>query len=768
MTNIESPLLLVLCNTCTEHYTNDRHKKINCFFSFNLRMSSSAAILSRVKEHCSARGISIKDEFLSLDRKKLGFIPSDLFRRFFVSIRFSIGDQQFNNLAAKYKREEGLIDVIKFITDVQNSAKFTNLQKVDTSEIYSELFRLRAYLEANNITMREIFKSYDKSFRGYVTQKAFFGEFGCSPSIRKIAEKYTFDQTAGVFYSAIEKDLNNLQDQNSSEKPDLTNVADAILFKGFDVNRSFQQYDRYRTGRLSPENFASVLRDFCPDKVTEITKYYQDCDGLCDTRRFCKDVMNQTQTIKSQPKPQKTPPPPPDPEEVMRFFKGAIYQRRIRIQDVFPQNTTSLPYSIFYNIVEGLGLGLTREDIDSIANYFKSGAEIDISKFFEYFVPAPPKLSEVPVPEIRDYLKRTHQRLEPYCARVDRQKTGEINAFELHTILNRLGLSISKIELDAIARVFKGSAPQSVKYQQLCMAVDPTLEYTDSQKLYFQQEEEKEKQERALARQRAVPFQESIIPILQKINYYAELKSVMVYDEIKEIDRLRCGFINEQQLYDALSFAELSPEERKLLWDAYPDGKYSFLVQDLKDPRSAPIKRVKHELNDKLTHVLSELKGVLHARSLSIYDVIGERNTLATRAAAQLSRYTSQSSLIVDTFRDKKRPELVDSIGLYHALQEVPILKKQIYRDNEDAYLRDLVAIRQKLDARHKNINNLFNGCPQYISYDELIQRIQSANIIIEGREGERLQRKFDSPQGVDWKNFVSEVQSATTFAPVE
>ena len=183
-------------------------------------MSSSAAILSRVKEHCSARGISIKDEFLSLDRKKLGFIPSDLFRRFFVSIRFSIGDQQFNNLAAKYKREEGLIDVIKFITDVQNSAKFTNLQKVDTSEIYSELFRLRAYLEANNITMREIFKSYDKSFRGYVTQKAFFGEFGCSPSIRKIAEKYTFDQTAGVFYSAIEKDLNNLQDQNSSEKPD--------------------------------------------------------------------------------------------------------------------------------------------------------------------------------------------------------------------------------------------------------------------------------------------------------------------------------------------------------------------------------------------------------------------------------------------------------------------------------------------------------------------------------------------------------------------
>ena len=730
-------------------------------------MSSCASLLAQLKGYCNSRGISIKDEFHYYDRKNTGFLPEELFRRFFVSIRFTMSEQQFQSISQNYKTENGLYDIQKFINDVETSDKYSSHKKIDTITILSELKMLRGFLATNNTTLRDLFRPYDPNFRGYVSQNSFFRELGNAIGMRRIADKYTFDPSLGVFYPAIEKDLADLPDFTQKEKPDLSGIAGNVLFQGIDVASAFSQYDRYRTGRLTPENFAAAVRDFCPNDVNEITKYYEDCDGLCDTKRFCRDVFNQTQTIKTMPKRPKTPPTPPDPKEVMQRIKTSVYNRRINIQDAFPQDAKTVPFSVFYNIIQSLGFGLSVEDVDAIANVYKSGKDVDLTKFFDYFVPEPPKPYEVPVPEIRDYLKKTHQQLRPFCLRADREKTGEIDAYQLHSIMNRVGFALNRLELDAIARVFRGNNPGTVKYEELCMAVDPSLNFTDSQKIYFQQEAEREKKERELARQRSIPFQESIIPILQKINYNAERKSVMVNDEIREIDRLRCGFINQQQLNDALSFASLSPDEQEQLWNAYSDGKYGFLIQDLQDPRAAPIKKVTHEVNEHLSQVLSELKGVLQTRSLTIYDVIGDRNTLATRAAAQLSRYTPEASLIVDTFRDEKRPELVDSIGLFEAIHNVPVYKKTVYRDNENAVYLDLIGIRQKLDARHKNIKSLFNGCPDFISFDELIKRIESANIIVEGRESERLQRKFLTPDGVDWKYFVTEIENSSTLAPV-
>ena len=733
---------------------------------------SSAALIARVKNHCSTRGIDVSDEFKYIDRKKTGFIPDFTFRRFFNNINFSIGEQQFSSLVKEFSNESGLVDVHKFVEAVEKAEKLENIQTTDASDIVMELTKLKGFLVTNNRTLRELFRPYDVNFKGFVSQNGFFRELGYSAGVKKIADKYTFDPSQGVYYSAIEKDLKNLSEFTQKEKPDLTTAANTVFFKGYDVGSAFSQFDKFRTGRLSPEAFASVVYELAPKETTQITNFYKDCDGLCDAKLFYKDLMNQTQTIQQTRAMNlsmtASVAPPPDPEEVADYLKKTVSGRHIKISNYIDPMEKTMTRNAFISAIEALNVGLSRREIEAVADANEDGEFVNVQKFLGNFAEQPPKLPEVPVEEIRDFLRRTHQRITPYCQRVDRNDTGEIDIYDLSAIMSRLGFGLNRTEADAIARVFKGREKMSVYWKVFAMAVEPKAEHVVTQEERIRREEEKEQEQRAQQRKRTTPFNEEIIPILQKINTEAEKVSANIFDELREVDSLHCGVISRQQLYDAISFIGLSPAEFSQLYASYPDGRYSFLIQDLNDPRSQPVKAVERKIDDKLAEVLSQLKGVLSTRSISILDVLGDRFPTATRASALLSRYTPNSTLITDAFRDKRRPELVNTMAIQEAVENAVAKKKVVYRDNKTVVYQDICVMRQKFDARHIRVRRLFAGCDKFIPFEEFIKRIESANIIIDGRQIERLQRRFETSNGVEWEEFAKEIDEISTITPVE
>ncbi|EAY10674.1 hypothetical protein TVAG_157510 [Trichomonas vaginalis G3] len=717
-----------------------------------------AQILPKLKNYCTTRGIDIPYELEYLDRKRTGFLNELTFRKFFSNIGYPINDQQFKDIVAANTTEKG-IEIAKFISSIENSQDQESQQALDIAPIYPELKRLKGYLQTNNTTLREIFRRADPSCRGYVSENAFFHELGYSTDAKKIAAAFTFDKYEGVRYSLIERELNNLQLTTTKVKPDLSKLAESFEFNGIDMNNVFNQYDRYKTGRIPVEAFNAVIRNFSRDSQP-IIEYYASPDGSVDIRQFSQDINMTTQTIRSTPKVVTRQVRQVDIDELVSYLKGELRSRHVRMSDFFGdlQHEELVKPQHFQGILNTAGLTISQDEVVALSQKFMNERGlVQLQPFLALFNDAPTqRIPEINVKGLREYLNFSSRRLLPLLQRQDPQRTGEVDIGVLSTILTRSGYAMNRMELEGIKRAFAGRlSPTSIKYEELCMAVDPEIP-----KQQPKEEPKVEKKQRELTPE--------LMNLLKKANNAYKRNGVCALDEFRIVDMRQTGILTAREISDAVQCAEFTPQEFNKFLSYYPDHKYMDMVRDLQrdevkaDENDQPQKQ---QYDDNFVQKLAVLKGDLEVRSLTVADVLGARYVPVQRAIGLLAKYTDDAPMICQAFIDRKRPELVDTAVFSREIEKIPAKKKAVTRDDAGAIYRDLGELRAKFEARHCNPRRAFAGKPPKISYDELMDALRSLNIILDGRARFRIREHFEINGEVDWNNFIEEIEKSTTLA---
>ena len=723
----------------------------------------NTTLIASIHDFCHSRGIDIRSEAEYVEKKRSGIVPVVAFRKLIVNIGFNITNAEFDALVPDYAVEKG-IDIYKFVSDVENSTNLNSLQITDSLALVPELKRMKQYLTGRNTSIRELFEDFDPGYKGYVPENVYFKIFGYSMDTRKIAQKYTFPQ--GVNYRKLQTDIDNLPSFSSKAKPDLTPLAQTFENNNVDISMTISQYDRCNRGEIPSVYLKSVLENYTQNPA-EIVDYYTTTGGLCNTRQFLNDLAMTTQTIRALPKPQRAPAPGPDPLFVIDQVKQALAARHTHPSSFFGPlaDRERVSQSQFMNVVERMSISISRNDILSLINYLSDDRGVDIQKFFAFFAVPPKQPVEAPVADLRDYLAKTNQRIKPIAQYMDKDNTGELDIRQLHAIFTRFNYSIQHKQIQSLIRIFQGRSPYSIRWAELALAVDPPPRPPSAEPKPYPQFEGREtlKVQRPPRGETPVP---EVVPILTKINTAAYRFGVQIEDEFRHVDSRHCGLLSQQQIYDVLaSFADLTYDERSQFFKVYNDGYYMDIVEDLKSPQCAAVTETKRNIDSTITRQLEQLKGALAERSISIYDIHGNKCVPVSRAINLLSRYTPDAESIVNTFRDARRPELVDISELQNAIDSVSARKVYGKSAASEAQIQqDLASIRQVCAARRRQVQSLFSDCPPFIPFDEFQRRLSTLNTYIDVKALARIRSYFEEEQGMNIQQFCKAVSTSRSF----
>ena len=720
-------------------------------------------LIASLHDFCHSRGIDIRSEADYIERKRNGIVPVVALRKLIVNLGFNITNAEFERLVPDYEVEKG-IDLYKFVKDVENSTTLSSLQITDSLALVPELKRLKQYLTGRNTTFRELFEDFDPGYKGYVPENVYFKVFGYSIDTRKIAQKYTFPQ--GINYRKLQTDIDNLPSFSSKAKPDLTPLAQTFENNNVDIAMTISQYDRCNTGEIPSVYLKTILENYTQNPA-DIIDYYTTTGGLCNTRQFLNDLAITTHTIRSMPKPERKPVPGPDPLFVINQVKQALAMRHTHPSAFFGPlaDRDRVTQSQFMNVLEKMSISISRNDILSIINFLSDERGVDLQRFFSYFAVPAKQPVDAPVADLRTYLAKTNQRIKPIAQYMDKDNTGELDIRQLHAILTRFNYSIQHKQLQSLIRIFQGSSPYSIRWAELAIAVDPPPRPPSAEPKPYPQFEGREtlKVQRPPRGETPVP---EVIPILTKINTAAYRFGVQLEDEFRHVDSRHCGTLSQQQIYDVLqSFADLTYSERCEFFKVYNDGYYMDIVEDLKKPVCAAITETKRNIDATITKQLEQLKGALSERSISVYDILGNKFVAIPRAINLLNRYTPNAENIVNTFKDTRRPELVDVSELQRAVESVSARKVYGNSAASEAQLQqDLASIRQVCAARRRTVQSLFSDCPPFISFDEFQRRLNTLNTYIDVKALARIRSYYEEEDGMNVQKFCKAVSTSRSF----
>ncbi|EAY12129.1 hypothetical protein TVAG_301460 [Trichomonas vaginalis G3] len=722
----------------------------------------NSTLIARIKDHCRTRGFYIQDELNPYNRKQNGVASLIGFRRFFSNIQFQITEQQFNMLCTEYAVPNG-IDVVKFYNDVENSNSIKDLQHTDTLSVIPELKKLKNHLAGMRTTLRDLLSNFDPNFKGYVSPDSFYRQLGFGNDIKKIVHKYMNESTGGVSYLLIQKDIDNIDTIFKPEKPDLKEIAANIDRARFDIAYALSQFDRSRCGRIASDQFVSLIHDFCHD-ISPIVSFYTDCDGYINVRDFLNDLMSvtkQIQTTQLTSNSIKTKQPVSNPEETIDYLKQQLYLRHIHPKFYFGErsNEKYLPMPLFCHIISQMKIFINQSDILPLAEHFNTPNGVDLQSFLQRFDMPQKGAPTARISDLRDYLLKTHQRFSYLAARSDRQKEGFIDGATLRTLLTRLQFYFTREDISAYIVAFPAANKNYLDWKAFSAAVDPPEIETPTPHYYDSAEPIKPRTERAKAE-----LKDEVLPILQKINTAARRLCVSIEDEFTSNDSLKTGQVSVKSFYEIISFAELSSQELQILIRNYPEVNYVDLCKHLKSEKAQPLLSssaiITSGNNAKIYEMLSQLKSNLQYNAINIGDIITP-NMNVERATNLLMKFSKDSPAILNSFRDKRRPEIVDLFELQRALDMTKAAKAKILKCNLTTLNTELCAMRQKAQARRRKLDSIFQGCERSISVDEFIKRLNSFSISLGNRELEIIKAKYELDGGIDWMSLCKDAENS-------
>ncbi|OHT09049.1 EF hand family protein [Tritrichomonas foetus] len=567
---------------------------------------------------------------------------------------------------------------------------------------------------------------------------------------------------------------------------------------------------------ISPRGYEEIANSFLDDESS----------GFCNYNLFIKAIdefvlpppphaTSYLQTVAqegAQYQKQQTP------EVLLQAAKGTIADRRINTHLHFAglqregYAGDEIPLHKFIRIVSGMKIDLSYEEIESIASLFTSNGQIRYRDFLQAVEPQSTTrtvtLGDV-IPRLRDHLYQTRQQLARVAMRFDRENSGNIASMQLSSILQFVRFDCTHQDIAALRDAFPGNERGTVCWRDLCAQVDqPIREYETNSKCA--------EDSLGLSVLTSRPPVESnpppkhIADIVNKIN-----SSFASTDELvagfRSRDRLKNGLVNNEQFVNFLYNLPcgITPAELRAVVAYYrvsgsSNINYLQLANDSKLVRDGISETQRQatepqleatptaidpipELTPEIHSFLKRLKSFASQRRFhplnlfEPYDSLHNGNIVKYKVQscfAQVDFPLNRNELeqIVEVFRDTKRPEYFNYNTFLRALDEEDITSAESRSSITAAPISSEVdreatttcsQIREKLLARHRRIEMIFNGVnTPTISTREFQQRLGLIDIVIRASQTTSLIRKYrvNISDEVDWKRFCEDVNNSKTI----
>lgn len=488
-----------------------------------------------------------------------------------------------------------------------------------------------------------------------------------------------------------------------------------------------------------------------------------------------------------------------------------------------------IPLIKFVRIIQGMKISLQNAEIESIASLFKGSNGIRYKDFIEAVRPPNTTITITHndvIPRLRQYLYDTRQTLARVALRYDRENSGNISASQLSSIIQFVRFDATHQEIAAIREGFPGTERGTVSWRDLCAQVDqPIRPYENT----FQ-DDINNPSSQTLGYSTRPQVTSSLPPnriadILNKIisatcpsndnNDVSRASDADFLYPIRQSDNLNRGIISQSAFANFLytlpvnftqmevrqlisyyrvsgssdiNYLQVSEDAVNLRKNSLEKARTEALQTPLELQPSSPLgTRTLSQLSPEVHDFLRRLKSYCNQRRFQPsnlferYDTVhnGTVNTYKVQACfAQVDFPVTRKEIetVVGAFSDPRRPDVfnyvlfnraydledITSSEVRSSLTAAPI-SFEIDREAEIACIQ----IREKLLARHRRIENTFQGiAAPTCSTDEFQKRLNSIGFVIHASETTALIRKYrvNLSDEIDYKRFCQDVNNSKTI----
>lgn len=707
-------------------------------------MDGIDSILQRLKDFTKVHAVDYENELLSFDTKRNGIISQVSLYRWLSNIGMNLSNRNIQQIIYTYKKDEG-IDVRALIDGITKSSSFNQTISETPPNCTKELLELYREITRRRQTIREILSPFDRLNTGHVIPDNFYRAFSATPSYTTIAKCYAVGNEIDYLRLAndVRKVAKSQLSQSADELPAITPpfaaVAKYIKDRQIDLPLFFSQNDRFNTGKMPFNQFASSLSalgaNLSPNEYQEIANSFCEVNsGLCNYSLFIRAV-NQYNPPKTASRLSNTArsvgdvPPPQTPETLFEAAKGEIKDRRIDLDLHFSSleregyTGDEIPLIKFVRIIQGMRISLQNDEIESLASLFKGTNGI---RYKDFIAAAKPPDTTVTVttndviPRLRQYLYDTRQNLSRIALRYDRENSGNISASQLASIIQFVRFDASHQEIAAIREGFPGTERGTVSWRDLCAQVDqPIRPYSTASNDNDQQ---------PAVRASGYPNKPQVtssLPPIQVSNVLNKILSATAPDAneqantdflapIRRRDQQNRGVIPQQDFINFLYSlpASLTQTEARLLISYYRvsgSSEINYLqisedcvnvrkhaieeaqtaaLQEPVDPQ-AQTNRILSQLSPQVHDFLRRLKSYCNQRRFQPSNLFERYDTLhngtvnsykvqACFAQVDFPVTRNEIEMIIDAFKDPKRPDIFNYIIFNRAFDNEDITSNEV------------------------------------------------------------------------------------------
>lgn len=779
-------------------------------------MEGRAQILSRIKDFCSHHGIDIDNELLSYDRKKNGIISAVSFHRCIASIGINLSNRNIQSVVMEYQKGDG-IDVRRLLDELHGVKGYNETLLEQPTPCQDELIELSRDMIRRRQTLRELLEPYDRTNTGKVTINNFYRALGSSPVTNTIVNSYA--QGEYINYLRLEKDVKGLNRESLVEKieipeptPAFVKIATYIKSRSIDYRITFSNADRLSTGKLQSKQFYAILASFgasmSPGEIQEVANSFQN-GAFCNYSLFVSAldsfVPPMPDAAVNQPEVPDHVRQAHDPEKILEYVKYTVVDRRIDVQGHFDclkleHAGEEIANGRFNRIIQGMGLSLSIPDIDALGSLFHGRNGIRYNDFITAVTPQIQRqvtTTDDIIPRLKQHLANTGRRLALSAHRFDRENSGCISVQQLFSSIQFTDLvpGPTQQEINALRDAFPGQQRGTVDWRSICQVCDPPQE--------LHEEEEEPKQQEQVYN----PPPKNIEDVMLKIVRSARANDMSIYDNLREMDRLRKGEIMQTLFTNfILSIPQVNLNQVDLRWiisyyRVSGSGNINYMAfcsdADFVE-KKVQQEQIQKECIIDLQEKELELPATVHA-FLKRYKAFIEMNRIQPgepfepydnghngmipifKVQACFNNINFQVmrqevEQIVSYFRDVKKQELFNYLNFAKSVNKEDISSNESRSTLASAPISNEVIrnaimtccqIREKLMARHRTIDGAFAGVTsQYLPNRDFQQRLLSVEIILSASQIQALLRKYrvNLSDEIDWRSFCNDVNTAKTI----
>jgi Ca2+-binding EF-hand superfamily protein len=780
------------------------------------------AIVARIKEFGQSHGIDFESEILAYDYKRRGVISTVSLHRWIGSMGISLSNRNVQTLITGYSKDDG-VDALRLIADLKQSQTFTQTVSSNPANCNAELAELVRELSARRQTLREVLAPYDRRNSGRVTPTNFYRAFGATPTTRTIANAYAIGDE--VDYTRLGNELKGVQrtirvttTELPAPTPGFAALATLIKTRGIDARSIFSQKDPLNTGKISKGQFQAILSfldsKLTPNTVQEIARPFQADEHDVNYFLFLEAV-----DAFVPPTPRGREPSPEDvaklaqlqdPNFLLQKAKETIESRRIDVDVHFSALAREglgdeVSLARFARVILGLRVDLRPEEIEVVANLFKTGSGLIRYKDFVAAVRPQIPTQEVTagdvVSRLKSFLTSSFLTLAQSAARFDREQSGVISGQQFASALQFIKFPFSTQDLAALRDGYPGPARGTINWKLLCREVDPPAPSVDAPAPI------------SVSAVRPLP-PESLADLVSKISSSATFQGIDLAAEFRALDPRGTDAISQDAFVQVLKKLPLQltvNEVRPLVAFYRVSGSYGVsYLNFLKDaatiaskpapaPTQLPVQtQTLPTLSPEVHGIIKRFKAFCEQRLLSPVDIFlpydlpatgsvssasGKVNTgfLASarlRAAfnnVQFELRDSEVDALLKAFKDNRRPDFFNYAAFTKAVRVEDITTPEtraslasppVSYAVEQAAKQTAGQIREKLLARHRKIDIAFTGVTEdTIPAEEFQSRLVGIQLILKSGQIQALIQKYrvNLTGQIDWKTFVADVNQSKT-----